>query len=403
MAKPPIPQEILSAGAVPILTVDMHTTGEPTRIIYSGFPELKGSTLLQKRADAEANHDHVRGRLMLEPRGHKEMYGALIVNDTELTAAGEADIGVLFMHTAGYSPMCGHATIAVSRFLVDFNPESCPALFPKRNFQLDEKTMTTALKLHCPCGVVDVTVPVVNGPHGRLQSDPARPVSFINVDSYATGIDVAIPVPEVYRWPELDARTNLMVDFSYGGAFYCLVDAEQLGFKDGLRSTDLAALSRATAKLRDVIVANPQYKVYFQHPSEPELGYFYGVIVRDQKRGVPAEGADGAEVGLCFFGAQQVDRSPCGSGSAARRALAHAKHGWPPEKKWTYHCFLSDDCGGLGGFSAHVVGKSAEGQDEPGRVGDRVRVRVEGQAFYIGFATFFVEATDIISASGFVA
>ncbi|KAL2149032.1 hypothetical protein VTH82DRAFT_1718 [Thermothelomyces myriococcoides] len=408
MAKSPIPPEIVSAGAVPILTAEMHTTGEPTRIIYSGFPEPKGSTLLQKLADVEANHDHVRKRLMLEPRGHKEMYGALLVNETELTATGEADIGVIFMHTAGYSPMCGHATIAVSRFLVDFDPEACPGLFPKRNFQLDEETMTTALRLHCPCGVVNVSVPVVvRGPHGRLLSDPKRPISFISVESYATAIDLEIPLPEPYRWPELGDRTSLTADISFGGNFYCLVEAEQLGFKDGLRSSETDALSRATAKLRDAINADPaRYRPYFQHPTKPELSYLYGVIVTDPQRGgsVPAEGADGAEVGLCFFGAQQIDRSPCGSGSSARRALAHAKLRWPPERRWTYHSFLSDACGGLGGFTASVVAaKSADQPNGLSTAGEKVRIRVEGQAFYIGFATFLVEAADGISASGFVA
>ncbi len=58
---------------------------------------------------------------MLEPRGHREMYGALLVNETELTVKGEADIGVLFMHTQGWSTMCGHATIGLGRFLVDFD------------------------------------------------------------------------------------------------------------------------------------------------------------------------------------------------------------------------------------------------------------------------------------------
>jgi len=401
MAKLPIPQEIISAGAVPILTVDMHTTGEPTRIIYSGFPELKGSTLLQKRADAKANHDHVRGRLMLEPRGHSEMYGALLVNETELTATGEADIGVLFLHNTGYSTMCGHATIALGRFLVDFDAEASPGLFPARNLRLDEQTMTTTIKLHCPCGVVHVTVPVVNGPHGRLQSDPERPVSFINVDSYATGINIAITLPEAFRWPELGGQTTLTVDFCYGGAFYCVVDAEELGFSDGLKGEDLDALNRATGRLKDALNADPQYTPFFQHSVEKDLGFLYGIIVRDSKRGVPAEGAAGAEVGLCFFGAQQVDRSPCGSGSAARRALAHSKHLWPPEQKWTYHCLLSDACGGVGGFTTHVVGKSAGGQDGPGRAGESVRVAVEGQAFYTGFATFLAEAADGISGSGF--
>jgi trans-L-3-hydroxyproline dehydratase len=40
---------------------------------------------------------------MLEPRGHKEMYGAVLVSETELTRTGEADIGVLFLHGEGYS------------------------------------------------------------------------------------------------------------------------------------------------------------------------------------------------------------------------------------------------------------------------------------------------------------
>ncbi|KAK4154054.1 hypothetical protein C8A00DRAFT_33160 [Chaetomidium leptoderma] len=388
MAKLPIPQEIVSAA---------------TRIIYSGFPELRGSTLLQKRSDAKSNHDHIRGRLMLEPRGHREMYGALLVNETELTATGEADIGVLFLHNGGYSTMCGHATIALGRFLVDFDAEACPDLFPTRNLRLDEQTMTTTIKLHCPCGVVPITVPVVNGPHGRLQSNPERPVSFINVDSYATGIDIEITLPEAHRWPELGARTRLTADFCYGGAFYCIVDAEQLGFDDGLKSADnMDALSRATGSLKTALSADPQYKPFFQHSVEQDLGFLYGVIVRDRNRGVPAEGAAGAEVGLCFFGAQQVDRSPCGSGSAARRALAHAKHMWPPEQKWTYHSLLSGACGGVGGFTTHVVGKSTDGQDVPGSAGETVRVQVEGQAFYTSFATFLAEAADGISASGFL-
>jgi len=380
----------------------MHTTGEPTRIIYSGFPALKGSTLLQKRADAMANHDHLRKRLMLEPRGHREMYGALLVDETELTLTGEADIGVLFMHNGGFSPMCGHATIALGRFLVDFDAEACPDVFPTRNLSLDERTMTTVIKLHCPCGVVEVTVPVKPGLDGKLQSDPQRAVSFVNVESWATGIDVEVPVPNVYKWPELGSRGKLTADFCYGGAFYCVVDAEQLGFADGLRITDLEALSRATAKLKEVLNTDPQYRALFRHPEEDDLSFLYGVIVRDTKRGIPTQGAGGAEVGLCFFGDQQVDRSPCGSCSAARRALAHAKYSWPLQQKWTYHSLLSDSCGGVGGFVTHVAGEPTGGLKGPGRVGEKVRVVVEGQAFYTGFGTFLAEEADVISPAGFL-
>ncbi|KAK0652440.1 hypothetical protein B0T16DRAFT_406195 [Cercophora newfieldiana] len=401
MAKLPIRQDIIPAGDAPILTVDTHTTGEPTRIIYSGFPALHGHTLLQKKADAKANHDHIRRRLMLEPRGHREMFGALLVNNTELTASGDADIGVLFMHNEGFSDMCGHATIALGRFLVDFDAEACPGLFPGRNLQLNKKTMTTTVNLHCPCGVVKVTVPVVVGLEGKLQSDPGKSVSFVSVDSYATGLDVDVTLPDASRWSELGERTRITVDFCYGGAFYCVVDAEELGF-DSLKSTDLDALRRAAGSLMDALNADPQYRQFFQHPTEPDLGCLLGVIIRDTSRGVIPDGVDGAELGLCIFGdQQQVDRSPCGSGSAARRTIGHTKYNWPMEKKQVYHSLVSE-ASGRGGFTAYVVERSQDQGDASDVAGERVRVRVEGQAFYTGFSTFVVESADRISGSGFM-
>jgi trans-L-3-hydroxyproline dehydratase len=186
MDNTPILQDFFSANVQLIRTVEMHTTGEPTRIIYSGFPQLQGATLLQKRADAKMNYDHIRGRLMLEPRGHGETFGALMVSETELTARGEADIDILFMHNEGWATMCGHAAIGLGRFLVVFDAETCPGFFPSRKLHLDEKKMTAAIKLHCPCGVVDIAVPVTIGCQGRLKSDPERQVFFVNVDSFAT-------------------------------------------------------------------------------------------------------------------------------------------------------------------------------------------------------------------------
>jgi len=109
--------------------------------------------------------------------------------------------------------------------------------------------MTTTVKLHCPCGVVQVTVPVMKGAEGRLQSDSERSVCFINVDSYATGIDIEVSLPETHIWPEMGDRTRLTAGFCYSGAFYCIVDAEELGFH-GLKSADLGALIHRRASSR---------------------------------------------------------------------------------------------------------------------------------------------------------
>ena len=92
-----------------IQTIDAHTAGEPLRLIVGGFPTLQGSTMLDKREWLRENYDHLRTALMLEPRGHTDMYGALL---TEPERAG-SDAGVLFMHNEGYSTMCGHGVIAV--------------------------------------------------------------------------------------------------------------------------------------------------------------------------------------------------------------------------------------------------------------------------------------------------
>ena len=97
-----------------INTIDAHTGGEPLRIIINGFPKLNGSTVLDKRNHMIQEFDHLRKAIMLEPRGHADMYGALIVEPENKGS----DFGVIFMHNEGYSTGCGHAVIAISLSLI---------------------------------------------------------------------------------------------------------------------------------------------------------------------------------------------------------------------------------------------------------------------------------------------
>ncbi|XP_046845516.1 trans-L-3-hydroxyproline dehydratase-like [Xenia sp. Carnegie-2017] len=94
----------------------MHTGGEPLRIILSGYPEIKGKSILEKRRYVKENLDYIRKFLMREPRGHPEMYGALLVTPDD----ERADLAVLFMHNGGYSVICGHAVMALARYAVDY-------------------------------------------------------------------------------------------------------------------------------------------------------------------------------------------------------------------------------------------------------------------------------------------
>src|SRR6186997_936956 len=100
-----------------IETIDAHTAGEPLRLIVSGFPTVEGATILEQREFVRENYDRLRRALMLEPRGHADMYGALL---TPPEHEG-SHAGVLFMHNEGYSTMCGHGVIAVTKIALERN------------------------------------------------------------------------------------------------------------------------------------------------------------------------------------------------------------------------------------------------------------------------------------------
>ena len=375
-----------------IRTVEMHTTGEPTRIVYEGYPDLRG-TLLEQRAQAKRDHDHIRRRLMYEPRGHYDMYGAVLRPFTELTESGKAHMGVLFMTNDGYSTMCGHATIALGRFLLDASEQESTISPNKTKLEHDPTTKTSLLYLHAPCGLLEVTVPTNDA---GTASDPSRPVSFIGVPSFATGINIQIPIPDVFRWPELGVHYNVTADFSYGGAFYCMIHAAELGFPKGLQTPDVSAMDFATKQLKAAINDNPELRHLFQHPDHDDLGFLYSIIVVDKQLGVAAEGTQGAETGLCFFSDQQIDRSPTGSAVQARIALAIARSNLQLGYRWTYHSLVSNRWNGKGAFVGSAIEKLGSHLDKPVS-----RVRVEGFASYTGYSTFFVEATDPLGDDGF--
>jgi len=316
-------------------TVDMHTAGEPVRIVLDGFPEPRGATVLAKRANAMARLDTHRRRLMLEPRGHAEMYGALPV----AAAAPGAAFGVLFLHHSGFSTMCGHATIALGRWAAD---SGRVALHDGR----------ADFVLECPCGPVDVHV-----------RDGGASVAFDSVPGFAAALDLRVAVPEF---------GEVACDIGYGGAFYAILPAALLGID--LRRDPLERQRAAARAVTEAIRAAGAIR----HPTEPDLGFLYGTILTDDTP--PGE----VSCNLCVFGDGQIDRSPTGSGVTARlaveatRGLVRAgesrQFSGPTGVPFTGAVIAAERVAGLPAF----------------------RVRVEGTAFYSGEATFVVEEGDAL-------
>jgi len=178
-----------------ITTIEMHTGGEPLRVITSGLPPIEGNTVLEKRRYFREHYDHLRTGLMWEPRGHADMYGAVV------TPSMDADFDVFFLHNEGYSTMCGHAILALTT--------------------LAFKTGLVRKRGKSPELTVNVPAAKVRA-RARIQNGTVREVSFRNVASFAYLRDRLVDVPGIGQ---------VLFDVAYGGAFYAFVEASSLGLQ----------------------------------------------------------------------------------------------------------------------------------------------------------------------------
>lgn len=182
-------------GGPVLRTVEMHAGGEPLRVVPPGAlgpleAPLAGLPLLARRRRLlEAPElDAARRLLMHEPRGHRDMYGAVLV-PSELPGAAA---GALFVHQEGASSMCGHAVLCLGRFALDFGlcpPPPAPGEVP--------------VTIHCPCGPVTAFVRWDgrrSGSRVRFQSVPAFAAA---VGRQAMGLDA---LPSVYNSRAADKR-----------------------------------------------------------------------------------------------------------------------------------------------------------------------------------------------------
>ncbi len=334
----------MTLANVSLSVVDMHTGGEPLRIVTSGYPEIPAGTILEKRAHVRDNLDHLRRILMFEPRGHFDMYGALLV-EPDLPGA---DLAVLFMHNEGYSTMCGHAILALGRYTIDKG-------------LVEAVEPVTTVKIECPCGMVVASVEVSDGKTGA--------VSFDSVPAFLFASDLEAEIP---------AFGPVRFDIAYGGAFYALAECGQFGLAFG-KSAARDFVEAATALTEHVKKTVP-----LSHPDHDDLAFLYGSILTD--------GGDGRQQptrNVCVFADAQVDRSPTGSGVTARLAAMHAKGLVEIGEPRMFESIAGSR------FKGMVKAKASAGDF------DAVIATVSGKAHYSGESQFIVEADDPM-AGGFL-
>ena len=322
-------------------TIDAHTAGEPVRLIVEGCPAPEGSTMEKKQRWLRSRHDWIRRTLLDEPRGHADMYGALLTQPV----SDRAHAGVLFLQNEGYSGMCGHGIISVVTIALE-----------RGLLYLSDVTDIT---LDTPAGCVRAK-PTIK----TRQSTPdikVEAVAFVNVPAFV--YRAALPVRVGSR--------ELAADIAFGGEFYAIVDSEAAGVP--IARASAPELRRAGMEIKRAVEATLEVV----HPLDPGRKGIYGTIFTGQ-----ASMPDAHLRNAAVYADAAIDRSPCGTGTSAVMAVLDA----------------------MGVLESHTdfVHESLIGTTLRGRVVDRTRVgdfeavvtEIEGSAWITGEHTFLVDDGD---------
>ena len=322
-----------------ITTIDMHTGGEPLRVIIDGLPPIEGRTVLEKRRYFREHYDHLRRGLMWEPRGHADMYGAVI------TPSADADFDVFFLHNEGYSTMCGHAIIALTKLAVETNLVS-----------------KTEININVPAGRIVARAAVADGRVGET--------SFRNVPSFLYLRDQHVDVEGIGR---------VRFDVAFGGAFYAFVSAEETGLE--LSPENSNHLIDYGRRIKHAVMS----RFPITHPLEPDLSFLYGTIFTS-----PPVNLTHHSRNVCIFADGELDRSATGSGVSARAALHFAKGELRLRERITIESILGST------MSVEVVELTNFGGYEA------VVPEVSGTASIIGRNEFYFDPEDPYSEGFFL-
>jgi proline racemase len=322
--------------------VDSHTQGEPTRIVVGGVPDLEGASIAEKRLYLESSRDELRTAVMLEPRGHQDMFGSILLPPM----APGADLGIIFMDSGGYLNMCGHGSMGAVTVAIETG-------------MIKSQEPVTTVILDTPASLVTAKATVKDG---RVTE-----VSILNVPSFALALGVEVNVP---------GCGSVTVDIGFGGSFFAIVDARKLPVPLAVTRANKNKFLVLGPKIRDAVNAQVDIKhPTLLHITTVDLVEFYGDAIQETAR----------YKNIVVFGDGQCDRSPCGTGGCAKLAVMQAKGEIDVGEELLYEGLM----GTL--FKAQVVAvEDIEGDEQ--QMG--IRPEITGSCAVTGFANIVLDSRD---------
>ena len=323
--------------------IDAHTCGNPVRMVKEGGPKLQGIDMSEKRQHFLKEYDWIRKGLMFEPRGHDMMSGSILYPPHD----PQNDVAVLFIETSGCLPMCGHGTIGTITIAIEAG-----LIIPKT---------PGVVRMETPAGLVMISY--------KEEAGKVKSVKLTNVPSFLAETEITVNCPEL---------GELVVDVSYGGNFYAIVDVQK-NFA-GLEHYTADKLISWARELRKNI--NAKYE--FVHPENETIKGCSHILWT----GAVIDKTSTARNAV-FYGDKAIDRSPCGTGTSARMAQWSAKGLLKKGDEFIHESIIGSKFIGRIEEELTVAGKPA------------IRPSIEGWARIYGQNTITIDDEDDPYAYGF--
>ncbi|MGI9642921.1 MAG: proline racemase family protein [Acidimicrobiia bacterium] len=320
--------------------VDAHCEGQHGRVVVGGVGRLEapGASMFDKMKYFEEHGDWFRLLMLREPRGYPRSAVNVLLPPTD----PGADAGFVIMEqSALYATMSGTNLIIVTTVLLETG-------------MLGMSEPVTTLQLEVPAGLVEVRA---NCEDGRV-----RLVTFDNVPSFATAVDIPVNVPGFGTVP---------VSVAWGGMACAVVDADALG-------VDLVAdQAGAVGEAAVAVCGTAREQIGFRHPTNDELNEIEATVVMGRPHN-PAHHARQTAV----IPTGQMDPSPSGTGTSAGMAVLHARGTLGIGQE-----FLTE--GVLGGIFRATIARET-------MVGDLRAIvpQVSGRAWITGYSRYLLQDDD---------